>query len=261
MGREINWSDTSTSPRIAIVNETFAHHFFPNGDCLGQHFAFRRGKTDRPYEIVGIVGDAKYDSLRNDIRPTVYLSWSQMVGPIGGMHFELRALGDPLALVSSVRAAVHEIDPELPVAEFKTQTEQIDETLVQERLFAELSSFFAGLAALLACIGLYGLIAYSVARRTHEVGVRMALGAQRGDVLRMVIGEGMLLTGIGIVLGAGAGLALTRFLQSLLFDVKPTDPGTFVAVAVVLAVVASLACYIPARRAANVDPMEALRYE
>ena len=262
VGRSNDWADTANSSRVAVVNEAFAHHFFAGGDAIGQRFIFQNlGLAHQSYQVIGLVGDAKYASLRNGVRPTVYLPWTQLPYPLSGMHFELRTAGDPLALVSSVRRTVHDIDPELPVAEFKTQTGQIAETLVQERLFAEISSFFAALAMLLACVGLYGLIAYSVTRRTHEIGIRIALGAGRRDVLWIVIGDGMALTGIGIIVGIGGALALTRFLQSLLFDVKPADPATFVAVAIVLATVASLACYVPARRAMRVDPMVALRYE
>jgi ABC-type antimicrobial peptide transport system permease subunit len=177
------------------------------------------------------------------------------------MNFEVRTSGNPKDWITAVRAAVQGIDKGVPLLFVKTQTEQIDQSLLQQRLFAKLTSFFSLLALVLACIGLYGVISYMVVQRTHEIGIRMALGAERGDILKMVIGNGIKMTLIGVGFGIVGALALTRFLSSLLFGVRPTDPGTFVAVALVLVGLALLACYIPARRATKVDPMVALRHE
>ncbi len=180
---------------------------------------------------------------------------------LGPLNFELRTAGDPLALVPTVRRTVHDVDPDVPISDVRTQTQQIAETLMQERLLGRLSSFFGGLAVLLACVGLYGLMAYAVSQRTHEIGIRMALGAKKSDVLRMVVGNGLKLTLVGIAVGATGAFALTRFLSSLLYGINARDPLTFIAVSLILISVALLACYIPARRATKVDPMVAIRYE
>jgi len=177
------------------------------------------------------------------------------------MKFEVRTSGNPQDWSAAVRAAVQGIDKGVPLLFVKTQTEQIDQTLLQQTLFAKLTSFFSLLALALACIGLYGVISYMVVQRTHEIGIRMAMGAESDNVLKMVIGNGIRMTLIGVGVGIVVALAVTRFLSSLLFGVGPTDPGTFVAVALVLVGMALLACYIPARRATKVDPMVALRYE
>lgn len=261
-GRGVRWQDTMTSPKVAVVNKAFADHFFAAREPIGQRFIFQNlGDPTQSYGIVGIVADAKYASLRDAVRPTVYLPWTQVPYPLGGMNFELRTEGAPLALVSSVREAVHNIDAELPVADFKTQSEEIAESLVQERLFTRLSIFFGGLAALLVCVGLYALIAFSVVRRTHEVAVRIALGAQRRKVLRMLITEGMILVALGIIIGVACAVLVMRYLSSLLFDLKPVDPTTFIVVCAFLSAVAFFACYIPSRRAVDVDVTAALRYE
>ncbi|MGA8182543.1 MAG: FtsX-like permease family protein, partial [Terriglobia bacterium] len=254
-------------PVPALVNQAFVRKYLPGQNPLGVHFlepvnseeggaASRQNIPRRTWVIVGIVGDTKYQNLRREVHPTVFLP---LTG--GGAHFELRAAGNPAALVPSVRRTVQLVNKDLPVYRIQTQTHSIDDLLIQERLIAQLSALFALLALLLSCIGLYGLLSYETARRRREIGIRMALGAERADVLRMVIGQGLKLAMIGVVIGIAGALALTRFLSSLLYGVKPTDPLTFIAVSLILIAVAMLACYIPARRAAKVDPMVALRYE
>ena len=183
---------------------------------------------------------------------------------MGFSTFAVRTIGDPASLVGSIRQAVGEVDNNLPLSNVKTQIAQADETLVMERLFAKLLSFFGVLAQQLASFGLYGVLAYSVSQRTHEIGIRMALGADRGKVLKMILRQGMTLTLIGIALGLGGAYVLTKYLQSLtsmLFGVKPTDPLTYAVTAALLIAVSLIACFVPARRATKVDPMVALRYE
>jgi ABC-type antimicrobial peptide transport system permease subunit len=208
------------------------------------------------YLIVGVAGDTKYSRLRRDIMPTMFLP---LVG--NGAHFELRTAGDPTALVKQVRAIVSQADNNLPLFDVRTQTEQIEQALYQERLMSRLSSFFAFLALALACVGLYGLLSYDVAQRTREIGIRTALGAQRGDLMRLVVRQGLLLVVVGAVVGIGAAVAVTRLMASMLFNVRPSDPATYASVAILLLLVALAACYIPARRAASVDPIKALRTE
>jgi len=208
------------------------------------------------WEIVGVVGDAKYDNLRREVAPTIYAPFTGQGG-----YFSLRTAANPSSIIPQIRSVVAQLDGSLPVDRIRTETQQIERQLITERLIARLSTFFGVLALLLSCIGLYGLLAYEVARRTREIGIRMALGAKSSNVLRLVVGQALALTLAGAAIGTGAALGVTRFLSSLLYGVKPADPLTFIAVAFVLAAVALLACYIPARRAMKVDPMVALRYE
>jgi putative ABC transport system permease protein len=243
-----------------VVNQAFAKRFFPNESPLGKSFGFGADKANQ-IEIVGVAADTKYTSLREQIRPCAYIPWSQDLRFVGGMVFEIRAAGEPGVLVAAVREAVRSVDSNLPLTGIKTQAEQADQSLRMERLFARLLSFFGSLALLLAAIGLYGVMAYSVAQRTREIGIRVALGAQAGNVLRLVIGQGMVLALIGVVVGIGGAIGLTRLMKTLLYGVGATDPLTFTVIALVLTLVALLACYIPARRATKVDPMVALRYE
>ena len=211
--------------------------------------------------VVGVVGDVKQSSLDSETLFHTYESVLQNDGSFTGLHLAVRASGSPSSLASSLRAAIWGLDNQLAVAQVQTMDEVISESTASRRFNLYLLSAFAAAALLLAAIGIYGVVAYSVGQRTQEIGVRMALGAARSDVLRMVLGPGMVLTLIGVALGVAGALAFTRLLSSMLFGVRPTDPFTFVITAVVLGLAAGLASYIPARRAAKVDPMVALRYE
>ncbi|MFL6207316.1 MAG: ABC transporter permease [Pyrinomonadaceae bacterium] len=262
-GRSFKPQDDARAPKVAVVNQTFARRFFPNANPVGQHFGFNPDKPSE-IEIIGIAKDAKYANQRDEIEPTAYLPWLQRLQSVGAMTFEVRTTGEPTAAVAAIRQAVHNVDDKLPLNNIKTQVEQADETLAMERLFAKLLSLFGLLAQTLAVVGLYGVLAWSVAQRTHEIGIRMALGASRTDVLKMVFRQGMTLTLAGIVLGLAGAYVLTKYLASLtsmLYGVRPFDPLTFTLIAVMLTLVALVACYIPARRATKVDPMVALRYE
>ena len=264
-GRTFGPQDNTTSPKVVVVNQTFANRFFPNQNAIGKRFTFDTSKPD-DIEIVGVCKDAKYTSQREDVPPTVYGSYRQE-RPMGEATFEVRTAGDPAAAIASVRSVVREVDPNLPILNVKSQIEQADETLRMERLFAKLLTLFALLAQQLAAIGLFGVLAYMVSQRTHEIGIRMALGATRANVLRMIVQQGMILTVLGVVLGLVGSYVLTKYLESwvglskMLFGVKVSDPLTYSVIAVLLTVVAFIACYIPARRATKVDPLVALRYE
>ena len=260
-GRSLNVQDSNapssnTHRTHVVVNEALARRLFGTLNPVARHF---RVDEDGPEnEIVGVVADAKYANLRDDMPPTIYTS---IAGWDGDMYFEVRSGLDPTAMMPAIRSAVSRFDPNLLITDMKTEEEQIDQNIYQERLIANLSSLFALLALIVACVGIYGLLTYQVTRRTQEIGIRLALGAQRGDVLRIVLRQGTVLAVLGTVLGAAAALVLTRYLQSFLYGVKPSDPLTMICVAFLLIAVALLASYIPARRAAKVDPMEALRYE
>jgi predicted permease len=263
LGRTFNAQDDLKAPKVAVVNKTFAEKYLPGVNPIGQRFSMDIARPD-PIEIVGLVKDAKYTSQRDEIPATMYRPWLQTPGAINSMTFEVRTTGDPKAFVGAIRQAVRQVEPNLPLNNIKTQIEQADETLSLERLFAKLMSLFGLLAQQLASIGLYGVLAYSVSRRTHEIGIRMALGANRSRMLTMILRQGMTLTLIGVALGLVGAYVLTRYLESLnsmLFGVQPRDPLTFAATAVLLTIVALIACFVPARRATKVDPMVALRYE
>jgi predicted permease len=255
-GRTFQAPDMRANQEVAIVNEAFAHKYLESKDPIGIHLVGGGDKDDLQREIVGVVGDTKYDDMRKADEPTAFVLLKN-----GQVTFALRSAVAPSALIPTVRHIVNEVDENLPVFGVRTQTQTIDRLLFGQRLVARLSSLFGLLGLLLACIGLYGLLSYEVARRTREIGIRAALGAQRQDVLRMVIKQGLVLVGFGLVAGVMVAFSATRFLQSLLFGVKPTDPWTFAAVCSLLVLVGVLACYIPARRATRVDPMVALRYE
>lgn len=251
------------APKPAIVNETLVRKIFGNTNPLGQHLSYPDSPDqtdaepkDPGFVVVGVVADARYDSLRREVSPTTYVPSTG-----GNVNFELRTAINSSSIIPAVRRAVNELDSNVPIFYLRTQSDNIDQLLFQERLIARLSSFFGALALLLACVGLYGLLSYEVARRTREIGVRMALGAAQRNVLGIVVGQGIVLTVAGVAIGTAAALGLTRYLNSVLFDVHPGDPITLAAVATILLSVALLASYVPARRATNVDPMVALRNE
>jgi predicted permease len=272
-GRGFTAQDDQRAPKVALVSQTFARKFFPSEDVLGKRVTFIDGK--REVEIIGVVADTKYESQREEIQPLFYSPWRQEGAEIGEMHFALRTPGEPTALAATVRQVVRELDSNLPVTELGTQTARSQATLGRERLFARLLSFFGGAALLLAAIGLSGVLAYSVAQRTNEIGIRMALGAQTANVLRLVVWQGMRLVLFGLTVGALTGYGLKRLLASQyfaedawqremaeqLYGVTGTDPLTFAVIAGLLTIVALAACWLPARRATKVDPLVALRYE
>ena len=258
-GRPFSPQDTKTSPKVAVITEELARRFFPQASPLGKRFRMGTSGEGEEIEVIGVAKDAKYRTLGEKPQPMAYYPYSQQGGYLG--NFEVSFSGEPGAIVSAVRQAIKEVNRNLPIAEVAMFSDQVDRSLVQQKLIARLSSFFGMLALLLAAIGLYGVISYSVTQRTREIGIRMALGAERRNVLRLVLGQGAKLALIGVLAGLGASWALTRWIESLLFGVSPTDRVTFVMIALLLIAVALLACYIPARRAAKVDPMVALRCE
>jgi putative ABC transport system permease protein len=261
-GRNINDRDTKTAPLIAVVNETLARRFFPNGEALGKYFRIHAdpGKPEPPIQIVGLVKDAKYESLREEAHPTAYFPIAQVTEPVEEQVFELRTAMHPSALITSVQEAVAGVSKAVPL-DFGTLAEQVDDSLVQERLLATLSTFFGALALLLAMIGLYGALSYLVAQRQREFGIRMALGAPRDSILRLVMRDAMIVLAGGLAAGACLALAAVGVLQKMLFGLAPHDTFTFIGAIAVLAAVAIIAGYLPARRATRVDPMVALRYE
>jgi predicted permease len=256
-GRGFNERDTESSPKVAVINRALARKFFPTSDPIGKTF------NAEHIQIVGIAADAKYDDLRDDDPPTFYAPYRQAPeGEMdGGPTFELRLKTTPDAALPAIRKTVAAIDKDIPLLDVRTQTQQIDDILSQERLFATLTGAFGVIALVLACIGIYGVMAYNVARRTNEIGIRMALGAQTGQVLRMVLREASWLAVVGIGIGLGCALWLTRFLSSMLYGLKPSDPSTMIFAALLLLAAALAAGWSPAWRASRVQPMEALRHE
>jgi predicted permease len=258
-GREFTVKDGASAPKVAVINETMAKAFFGAENPLGRHLG-RGGDKVPAIEIVGIVKDSKTSTLRTEPRRYVYTPFPQE-DELGQMTFYVRARGSASSIGASVRQVAQRVDPNLPIFEMKTMTAVVDESLFLERMVAALSVAFGGLATLLAAIGLYGVMSYSVARRTREIGIRMALGAERSSVMWLVLREVALMVGIGVAIGLPLAFALSRVVQSQLFDLSAHDPVALVAAAGILGIVAMFAGYLPARRATRVDPMLALRYE
>jgi len=258
-GRGFTLWDDERAPKVAVVNQAFTRKYFGSEDPLGKRFGQDSVKNSGQIEIVGIAQDAKYFELRGEMPPTVYLPYFQE--PASDAYFTVRTTGEPTAMFSLIRQAVRETDGSLPISDFKTVRQQVESGWAQERLFATLSGFFGLLALLLAAIGLYGVMAYSVARRRNEIGIRMALGAARRDVIRLVLGESLLLVALGTGIGLATALATTRLISAQLFGLAPTDPLTITLATLLLICVAALAGYLPARKAAQTDPMLALRDE
>jgi len=261
LGRDFDGRDREGASKTVVVNEALVRHYFRDQNPLGGRFAFEGAGPTQQYAIVGIVKDAKYNSLREETSPFLYLPFSQNsnLGVPGTLV--VRTDGDPLSMVNAVRREVKAIAQNVPIVQLKTLDQAVEESLIQERLMARLSGSFGLLALLLACVGLYGVMSYAVARRTSEIGIRVALGAREQDVLWLVLRETLLLVTLGITIGLPVALASTRLISSRLFGLTPMDPVTISASTLLLAAVAALAGYLPARRAANVDPMVALRYE
>jgi len=259
-GRNFTDADTDTAPQVALINATMARRFWPNEDATGKRFHWGHPGSKEPWiEIIGVVGDTKLYGLANPSRLELYMPLQQSRS--SDMFLVLRSAIDPASLTPAVRDAVASIDKDQPVFSVNTMKQLVDASVATRHITLVLLGLFSGLALLLAAIGIYGVISYSVQQRTHEIGIRMALGAQRRDVLRLVVGQGVRLAALGIAIGIAAAFGLTRLMASLLFGVGAYDPVAFMAAAIILLLVAIAACYIPARRAIAVDPMVALRYE
>ena len=258
-GRDIQDTDTASAPKVAIVNQTFVDRYLHGGEALGHHIAVA-GDPKVQYRIVGVAGNSRYTEVREEDRPMAYVPFGQPQGVLG-MQYELHTIGDPKMLVKEAAKLVRDTDSNLPMEKPMTQQDQFDESISRERLIANLSIFFAALAGFLVAIGLYGTISYGVRRRTMEIGVRIALGAQRGEVLSMFLVEGISVAALGLALGIPASLAVGRTLRSMVYGLSPSDPLTIFFALAGIATITLAAAIFPARRAASVDPMRALRME
>jgi putative ABC transport system permease protein len=258
-GRFLTEQDREETPRALVINEALARKYWPGEEALGKRLGFDEADKQVWWEVVGVVANVKHQRLDREAKPEVYFPFQQY--PQNFLSLVVRTTQDPSGMTSAIRSQVLALDPDQPVFDIKTMDERLSKSVSQSRFIMLLLAAFSGLALALSAVGVYGVMAYTVAQRTHEIGIRVALGAQAKDVLRLVLGQGMRLTLIGVGVGLMAALLLTRVMASLLYGVTATDPLTFIAVAALLSAVALLACFIPARRALKVDPMVALRYE
>jgi predicted permease len=266
LGRDLSRGDSPGSPPVAVVNETFVREYLNGENALGQTLVLGEAQRPKPdderLEIVGVAKDAHYSSVRNDPPPTAYLSYRQQEHELlQQMTFNMRTNLPPLAIASAVRNVVSQVDPNLPIAEMRTMDDQVSESIHTERLFASLVSGFGIAAALLAAIGLFGVMAYAVARRSREIGIRLALGATTGKVRWMVLRESVAIVLVGLAVGVPSAFGLSRLVESMLYGVRPHDASSFGAAAVLMVLIGAAAAWIPARRASKVDPMTALRCE
>jgi predicted permease len=258
-GRLFTEPEMAQQSNVVIVNDALAKQYFPNDDPLGKRLTINMTDPDVPTEIIGVVGDTKSIDLATAARPTTYWPHPQLA--YNAMTLTIRTAGDPLGLAPSVEAQVHTLDKDQPVSEVRTMEQWVATSLAQTRFSSMLLAVFAGLALLLAAVGIYGVMSYAVSQRTSEIGIRLALGAEQGDILKMIVLNGVRLAAIGLAIGMVLAAALSRTIASLLFETAGTDPMTFAAVVGVLGAVAVLASYVPARRAARIAPVEALRYQ
>jgi putative ABC transport system permease protein len=259
-GRDFTDADTKDKPGVTIVDERLARQYWPNENPVGKRVRFGPPEDNEPWHtVIGVAGTVRHQRVQEDTRQSVYLPHLQM--PVGGLALVTRTSSDPRELANAIRREAAQIDSDIPVSKVATMEEVVAESIWQPRLYATLFAVFAGGTLVLALIGIYGVMAFLVQTRTHEIGVRMALGATARDVFKLIVGRGMKLTAVGVVIGVLGAVALTRLMHSLLFNTSATDPKTFIFISILLGLAAFLACYIPARRAAKVDPLVALRYE
>ena len=258
-GRNFGAQDTETSPKVAVISEEMARQLFPGSSPLGKRFGIGGPEHSEDMEVIGVVRDAKYGELTEETKPMAYYPYSQSINYLSNL--EVNFSGEPGAILAETRRAIKEVNRDLPIVEAVRMSEHVARSLVQQKLIARLASFFGFLALLLACIGLFGIMSYTVAKRTNEIGIRMALGAGRGDVLRLVFREGLTPVVIGVAIGLPAAIMGGRLITSLLFGLTPADPLTIGVASLLLLAVAAFAGYLPARKASRVDPMTALRCE
>jgi putative ABC transport system permease protein len=256
-GRDFDERDTDASMPVAIINDTLARQFFPNEDPIGHRFKDDYDGSRRT--IIGVVGSIKNQQPMNPPMPGFYAPHAQKAW--SGMWVTVRTTGDPAKLAALARGAVHALDPDIPVLKMRTMPQVVADSLLEPMLLTSFLAGFAGFALVLAAIGIYGIIAYSVAQRMHEMGIRVALGASRSAILALILRRGAVLAGVGVALGIPLALAMSRLIGSLLYGISPRDLTVFIGVPILLVAVALAACCIPARRAMRVDPMVALRYE
>jgi ABC-type lipoprotein release transport system permease subunit len=265
LGRDFSPLDTQASLKVALINETMANYYFRRASPVGRHVTLGTPPGDATFEIVGVVKDSKYMTLREPAHRTIFTDCFQQATMPGSPGIELRSAGDPNAFVGAVRCAVSSLSTAVSVSDFETLSDQVDRSITQERLVAMLSGFFGALALLLACIGLYGLMSYSVGNRTSEIGIRIALGAERANVIWMILRESLALAALGLAIGIPLAMSAARLAESqiseLLFRLSATSTSTIVFACFVLLSSAALASSVPALRASRVDPMVALRHE